>query len=273
MTYVIKSTGEKERFDRNKVRKSILHAGASPELVDKVLGVIDKKRYDEIPTEKILDIVLKSLARNKGIADRYDLKRAIMQLGPSGFPFERFFAMVLKNYGYDVKVGSVLKGKNITHEIDVFAKGKNGSFMVECKYHNKWGIHTKVKIPLYVYARFLDLKKYFDEPWIVTNTKCTPDALNYARGVKMKVTSWNYPKGSSLRDLIEGKKLYPISVLRGVSVRTKEKLFESDIFLVKTLVDLDIYELKKKTKFSKRYLRRIIGEAKDVLGVGVVKVG
>jgi hypothetical protein len=246
-----------------------LDAGGSKELAEKVMGVIEKKNYDEIPTEKILNIVLKSLKKNRGVVARYDLKRAIMQLGPTGFPFERFFAMVLKNYGYDVKVGSVLKGKNITHEIDVSAKGNKSSYMVECKYHNKVGIHTKVKIPLYVYARFLDLKKYFDKPWIVTNTKCTPDALNYAVGVKMKITTWNYPAKLSLREMIEGKKLYPITVLRGISVTAKEKLFEANIFLVKDLVNMDVEKLRKRTGFSKKWLREVIEEGKDVLGVEV----
>lgn len=110
--------------------------------------------------------------------------------------------------------------------------------------------------------------KYFDVPWIVTNTKYTPDALNYAKSVKMKVTSWDYPFGTSLRDLIEKKKLYPISVLRGVSVKAKEKLFESDIFLIKSLVEMGVDELVQRTGFSKRYLKRIVGEAGAVLGVG-----
>ena len=266
MTYVIKATGEKERFSANKIRKSIMGAGGSSGLADKIVGRIEKLNYGEISSVKILDTVLKSLKKNRGVADRYDLKRAIMQLGPSGFPFERFFAMVLKNYGYDdVKVGKVFKGRRVGHEIDISAKDRRISYMVECKYHNKWGIHTKVKIPLYVYARFLDLKKYFDKPWIVTNTKCTPDALNYALSVRMKITTWNYPKGKSLRELIDKKKLYPISVLKGVSLKAKEKLFESDIFLVKSLVDLGVEELVRKTGFSKNYLRKIVEEAKDVL--------
>ncbi len=268
MSYVIKATGEKQLFNENKIKRSLLEAGASKELTQQVLKQIKKSVYNNIPTEKILNLALKQLKKDKGTRARYDLKRSLMKLGPSGFPFEEYFALILQHKGYTTQVGQILKGKNITHEIDIQAKNKEGKFLIECKYHNKLGIHTRVKVGLYVYARFLDLKKHFNYPWVATNTKCTPDVINYAKGVNMRITSWDYPKEHSLRALITREHLYPITALKSISEKAKEQLFKSKIFLVKELTELDnkrFNELKRKTHFNNAYLKRIINEAKAII--------
>jgi hypothetical protein len=266
MSYVIKADGEREKFDIKKIEKSVLEAGASAELARETVKKIQKEKYENISTEKILDVTLKSLKKNRGVARRYDLKRAIMQLGPTGFPFEKYFSLVLKEHGYDVWVGTTLNGQYITHEIDVIAK-KNKKFMIECKYHNQIGIKTRSKVPLYVYARFLDVKKHgFDHPWVATNTKCTNDVINYAKGVNMRITAWDYPEEHSLKRLITNNKLYPITVLGGISRITKEKLFGKNIFLIKSLVETDFNILIKITGFKDQYLHRIVSEAREILG-------
>lgn len=269
MQYVIKSTGEKQRFNPKKIEKGILKAGGSKKCAEDVVKRVKKEYHKQIPTEKILDITLNCLKEQNeiGVLARYDLKRAIMQLGPTGYPFERFFGFILGNYNYDIKMNQIFKGKRVRHEIDIDAKEKKTRkrYMIEAKYHNSIGIHVRVKIPLYIYARFLDIKQNFDFPWLVTNTKCTPDALNYAEGVGMKVTSWSYPKDKSLQRLIEDKKLYPITVLKSVGKNTKEKLFEVNLMLVKNLLDYDIKTLKRRTGFSEAVLKKMVNEAKEVL--------
>lgn len=269
MSYVIKASGDKERFSSDKLKRSLLDAGASNDIAEEVVRKVNRKKYDKIPTEKILNMTLKSLRKYKGVVARYDLKRAIMQLGPAGYSFEKYFAIVLRGNGYDAKDGGLLKGKNITHEVDVIAVENNKRFMVECKYHNYRGVKTRVKVPLYVYARFLDLKKYFDYPWIATNTKCTPDAINYAKGVNMRITSWTYPDKFNLRYLIESKKLYPITVLKSVSSKIKQRLFQSNVFLVKDLIEGSEKDLLKKVKgLSRDVLNGVRGEAGAVMGSG-----
>ena len=164
-----------------------------------------------------------------------------------------------------MKVNEHFKGKNIMHEVDIDAK-RNHRYMVECKYHNKRGIKTRVKDPLYVYARFLDLEKHFDSPWLATNTKCTDDALNYARGVGMRITAWDYPKEFSLKELICCKHLYPITVIRGISFNSKETLFKCGIYLIQDLANIAVDKLVFKTGFSETFAKRIVNEAKGILG-------
>ena len=69
-------------------------------------------------------------------------------------------------------------------------------YMIEAKFHNALGTRSDVHVSLYTKARFDDVsEKYnFDQAWLVTNTKVTKDALDYALCVDMKVISWNYPE-------------------------------------------------------------------------------
>ncbi|MGS0527278.1 hypothetical protein ACU8V7_21050 [Zobellia nedashkovskayae] len=45
-------------------------------------------------------------------------------MGPTGFPFERFIGALLTYSGYETKVGIVMDGICVTHEIDVVAEKK-----------------------------------------------------------------------------------------------------------------------------------------------------
>lgn len=267
--YVIKASGKREEFNSGKIYNTLIRAGASKALADEIVREVESKIYDGIRTREILDITLALLRRKKpNVSMVYDLKRAIMNLGPTGFVFERFFAEILRNYGYKTETGQVLKGSLATHEIDIIASNKS-RYMIECKYHNSPGIYTNLKVALYVYARFLDLRKMFDYPWLATNTKCSDKAIKYAKGVGMKITGWQYPKNESLQDLIEGKKLYPITILRSVNDFVKWRLCEANILVASDLVKKDFNELKDRIKIPDEILRRIIDEAKDVYKVRV----
>ena len=118
--YVIKASGEKEEFDRNKILNSMRRAGASNDIAERIVENVEKKIYDGIPTRVVFKSVMKEL-NNKTepqVCTRYNLKQAIAQLGPAGFTYEKFFAEVLENYGYQVEVGRIMKGKYIKLKSD-----------------------------------------------------------------------------------------------------------------------------------------------------------
>lgn len=262
MKRVIKASGEKERFSTKKIYRSVRDAGGSRGLAKEAVDEVKKKFRGEMKTSEILEIVFRVLKKEKGVYERYGLKQAVMSLGPTGFPFEDFFSKVLEAHGYKVTRDNHLKGKKVIHEVDIVAE-KNKKYLVECKYHNQVGTITKLHPALYTYARFLDLKHYnFDFPWLATNTKCSNDAINYAKGVNMKITSWNYPKKESLMYLIESKKIYPITLLRSLNDETKVKLYEKRIVTLKDLIDL---ENKSKSGLDEKEVLRLINEAKVVM--------
>lgn len=264
---IVKASGDIVPFDKNAIKKSVVRAGASRELAKEVSNKVEKKVNSGMNTGEILELTLKSLKKNPEIATRYDLKRAIMKLGPSGFPFEEFFSQVLRNYGYKTKIGAHIMGKAIFQEIDIVAS-KKLTIMIEAKYHNAPGIKTDTKVAMYTYARYLDIKSnsknHFDSAWLVTNTKCTSQAIKYAGGVGLKIIGWRYPIKGSLQELIEKKDLFPITIFRSIPDKVKEKLFRAKIVLAKDLANHNINELIRKTGLNKKALTGILDEAKRI---------
>jgi Holliday junction resolvase len=271
--WVVKASGETEKFDPEKIKRTCLRAGASEELANKIVKDVIKKSYDGISTKDILHITLKFLSKEKPhIAARYDLKGAMFRLGPAGFVFEHFIGEILKEYGYEAKVHSMLRGFCVTHEIDVIATKDNRNYMVECKYHNLPGIYTSIREILYTYARFLDLVDgskenlclKFDEPWLICNTKFSEEVIQYAECKGIRITGWSYPESNSLEDLIEKKKLYPITMIRSLDMDSMEKLSSSDFILAIDLLRIPLKEISSITKISLRKLRIFSEEAKKI---------
>ena len=236
---VKKASGELEPFDHEKVKNSLQRAGANPQLATDILKMVESEIYEGIPTRKIYQKVFAHL-RSAGthLAARYNLKRALMELGPTGYPFERYFARLLEHDGYNTLVGQQIKGKCVWHEIDVVAEKEGGKFMIEAKYHNVPGIKTDTKVALYVYARFLDVSAGdgFTQGWLVTNTKLTRDARHYCECVGLKYLSWDRPDGGGLRDLIEKTPLYPVTILQTLSPKEKSTLLGEGIVTVQDLL-------------------------------------
>lgn len=263
--YVTKASGEKEEFDVEKVRRTCFRAGASKQLANKIAREVGAKVYDGITTREILHLTLKLLKEEPHAAMRYDLKRAIMTLGPAGFPFEEFMAKVLQNYGYETKVGKTVKGKCVPHEIDIIAEKEGVRYLVECKYHNAPGIPTDLKVMMYTYARFLDLSEKFHQAWLICNTKYTAEAKRFARCVDVKVTGWKYPKRESLKEMVEMKRLYPITILKSVTKPIKERLFQARMMLARDLLDHELEDLKRTTGLSKSVLGKIREETRKII--------
>lgn len=262
---ILKFSGELKPFLPKKIYHSVKDAGGSPKLAREAVKEVKSKYKKGFSTKDVLDILIKFLKKEPGVAEKYDLKRAIMSLGPTGFPFEKFFAKVLKFYGFKTKIGKHLKGKAITHEIDIIAE-KNKKFMIECKYHNQSGTITRLHPAMYTYARFLDIKKHgFDKPWLVTNTRCSLDARKYAKSVGVKITSWKYPKDQSIQKLIERKKLYPITILKSINEEIKEKLFHHNIIILKDFEKIAPKEIMLKIKISKEKIEEILKDVYDIL--------
>ncbi len=237
MINVIKTTGEKELFSENKLRASIQRAGVPEELQDEAIDHIKLKLYDGIPTFEIYKHIGEFLGKSSEPFTRakYSLKQAIMDLGPTGYPFEDYISEILKLEGYKTEVRQILQGKCISHEIDIVLQKGGINAMVECKFHNAPGTRSQVHVSLYTKARFDDIKEKnnLNNVWLVTNTKITQDALSYAICSNMKVISWDYPEKGSLRDLVEKYKLYPITTIANLTQNQKQILAQNHVVLAK----------------------------------------
>ncbi|MEX2589052.1 MAG: restriction endonuclease, partial [Chitinophagales bacterium] len=208
-------------------------------------------------------------------AARYKLKKAIMELGPSGYPFERFVGEILRKQGYETEVGVIVKGYCVEHEVDVLAKKDDQQFMIECKFHNTQGRNCDVKIPLYIQSRFKDIEKEwlkqeahrgkFHQGWLVNNTRFTDDALQYGNCAGLKLIGWDYPKQGSLKDMINISGLHPITCLTTLNKHEKNKLLEKDLVLS---AELHLKpELLNEIGISEKRHRKILEEARELCGV------
>lgn len=241
-----KHSGEKEKYEPKKLRDSLRRAGASDKLAEQVEGEVRPVLEDGMTTEVVYRKafqVLRKLQRTS--AARYSLKKAIMDLGPSGYPFEHFVGQLLMHMGYHTEVGQIVQGQCIQHEVDVVAHNDHQQFMVECKYYNSQGKYCNVRVPLYIHSRFRDIEtRWKSTPgmekrsfhgWVFTNTRFTNDAISYGRCVGLRMVSWDYPKKEGLKDMIQQTGLFPVTVLTHLTRKQKEYLLDKDVVLCRQL--------------------------------------
>ena len=146
LIWVEKANGSREYYSPQKIVQSSIRAGASEEEAEKIRDEINKIVYNGITTKEIYTTIIQLLKRiDTAKASIYSLKEAIMNLGPSGFPFEAFVGKILESQKYSITLRNSIKGQCVNHEIDIIATKfdheSNQRAMIECKYHNYKGIN------------------------------------------------------------------------------------------------------------------------------------
>jgi hypothetical protein len=246
---IVKSSGQNVPFSEEKLKKSLKKAGADEETADYIIEKIQKEIYNGISTKKIYNQAFQFLKSKslRPVGARYKLKQAILELGPSGFPFEKYIGQILKHKGYDVKVGVIVQGHCVKHEVDVIAENDERIIFIECKFHKNNSYRCDVKIPLYINSRFLDIEKnskkqerYSEkkhEGWVVTNTKFTTDAIQYGNCSGLNLLAWDYPEKGGIRKLVDDSGLYPLTVLTTLNTKDKQLLLDKKIVLCQEILE------------------------------------
>ena len=269
--YITKSSGKEVPFSLKKLRKSLHKSGAPHRIVNEIALEIQKELYSGISTEEIYARAFELLRESSThLAARYKLKKAIMELGPSGYPFERFVGDLLHNRNYRIQLGNIMEGRCVNHEIDVTARRDNDTILVECKYHNHSGFLCDVKISLYVHARFQDVaagltgrdKNAVFHGWLVTNTRFSDDAIRYGECVGMHLISWDYPLKGSLKEMIDHERLYPLTCLTTLSGHEKNRLLEQGVVLCRDLMGRE--DLMANVPISSNRIQGILQECRDL---------
>jgi len=236
--YVTKLSGERELFSEGKLRNALERAAVVPHLIDEAVEYVKTHMRDGIPTGEIYYLAFSYLReREKGSAGRYGLRKAIMELGPNGHPFEKLVGEIFKVQGFEVETSVLLQGKCVQHEVDVVAMKGDKKIMIECKFHNTQEVKSDIKVALYVQARFEDLKEtcHFTEVWLVTNTKLSYDAIQYAQCAGMHAVGWGYPREGSFQQLVERAELHPITCLESVTAEEKRMWLDGGIITCKDI--------------------------------------
>lgn len=273
-TLITKADGTTEYFKVEKLRRSLRRAGADSREIHDIITAVDKTIYEGIRTQEIYRYAFDLLRASKPpAAARYSLRRALFNLGPTGFPFERFLARLFSQQGYQTKTGITLEGKCAPHEIDIAAYNNNHSFVAEAKFHSRPGVKSDLQVAMYSYARLLDLKGRkictedicsIQEFWLITNTKFTSTAQKYGQCVGINMLSWDYPKHDNLHDRIQRAGLYPITVLQGLSAAQAETLIAKDIIVCRDLLEKE--HILRHIHISKRKHESLMDEARLLCG-------
>ncbi len=269
---IVKSSGDKVDFSISKLRSSLYRSGADEATVANIINVVRDELYQGISTKEIYNRAFAMLKKSKSIyASKYKLKKAIYELGPTGFPFENFIGALLEYSGYKVEVGKIMQGKCVSHEIDVIASKNEQHLVAECKFHSEKTTACNIKIPLYINSRYKDIIEQYqqtpncpNEGWVVTNTRFTTDALTYGKCVGLYLLSWDYPEANGLKDRIDRLGLYPITVSTLLTNREKQFLLSREIVLCRQLAN-DVFYLDH-LGISETRKNKILSEIKMLCG-------
>jgi len=269
LKWVKKASGEVVEFDESKLKDSLFNSGASEELIDQITNTISAELSDTSTTRSIYKRAYQILrASSQKLAGKYKLKNAILELGPSGYPFEEFIGKLLNYQGYEVEIGIEVQGRCLTHEVDVFAHTDDQLIIGECKHHGNSGYKSDIKTPLYVHSRYNDIvnglksrgEKRETECWIITNTRFTTDSEDYANCYGIKLLAWDYPKKGSLRERVEVSGLYPVTCLFSLTKKEKQILVDNHVVLCQQLTEnpslLDPIDSRKHS--------RVLQECRDI---------
>lgn len=275
--WVLKTSGESERFSLSKLRRSLRRSGADRKTIEMVISQVVPEVHDGMKTLDIYKRAFAILKKNKfPVAVRYSLRKAVLELGPSGFPFEKFVAEILRRKGYTARNGVVLPGYCVQHEVDILAEKEDRHIFVECKFHNQQGVKSDVKVALYVHARFLDLQRAhavkekqtakatprIHEGWLITNTKLTLDAIRYAQCSGLRIIGWDYPKQGNLQDLILETGVHPLTFLTTLSARDKMSLLQQGVVMCREL-KRDPAPLRS-IGYSDQDIQKVVNEVDEV---------
>lgn len=266
-----KASGEKVEFDPQKLRKSLHRTGANKVLIEEIIQIIVTELVPNQHTRSIYKRAFSLLRKKRrSYAARYKLKQAIMELGPSGFPFEKYLGELFRLLGYKVQTGVIYQGFAVTHELDIVARQTGQLLLMECKFRNSPGFTCDVKVPLYIHSRFNDVVKRLNvrdqkvaECRILTNTRFTLDAVKYANAYGITLMSWDYPHKHSLRDLIDQTGLHPITSLTSLTKKHKQELLNKGVVLCREICLEDAPALKS-LGLKKNKLAQIQEEARGL---------
>ena len=268
--FVTKADGSKQLFDREKVAKTCLRMGADRRIAFEVADEVEARLYDGIPTRKVLQLIFRLLRKHKpAIRHFLDLKKGLSLMN-SKPEFEKFVQVLLVHHGFEVSPNRILKGKCVGHEVDAIARKDGVTYFVEAKHHSNYHTPTGLDESRIARAVLEDVAEGFalgksdvkiDRAMIVTNTRYSEHARRYGKCRNILQIGWSSPKTLGLQNMIEEKKLYPLSCIKGLNSETKMKLVNSGIVLIKQLLEEEPSKLAEETGISREFLKKVIEKA------------
>jgi len=269
-----KADGSMQPFDKAKIVKTCLKSGVNIGIAKEIAEKVEAKAYNGIRTEKILELIFRYLRKHRPLIRHFlDLRKGLSLL-QSKPDFERFVQIILCENGYRVSSNQIIRGRCVEHEVDAIASKDDVTYFVEAKHHSNYHTPTgldesriaRAVLEDVIEGRELGLNNLeIDRAMIVTNTKFSEHAKQYGECRGISLTGWSYPPHQGLQDLIEEKKIYPITCIKMLKKATMRKLSSNGIVTMKQLVRMEREELARKTKLERKTLETIRDKIKSYL--------
>jgi hypothetical protein len=185
--------------------------------------------------------------------------------------FETFVRILLSENGFEVTGNQILQGSCIEHEVDAIARKDDETFFVEAKHHVGYHTLTGLDESRIAYAVLEDITDFVNKgkssfrvnhAMIVTNTRYSEHARRYGDCKNILQIGWDSPKDCSLQSMIERRKLYPLSCLKGLKHDTRIRLVDCGIVIIKQLTEEDPEKLSKDASLPLEIVKIIVDKAK-----------
>ena len=273
---IVKADGSSETFDPVRLTTSLRRAGAGAHTAERITQTLTDLLVPGMSSREVYTRAFALLRKeSRPVAARYALRRALLELGPTGHPFEDFISHLYTGLGWEVETRKMIRGKCVTHEVDFYASHskQNTHLAAELKYHNNPNYKTDLKVALYVKSRFDDIFSCdpkvrncpIDTGILVTNTKFTTEAIAYAECSGVELLGWGYPVNNSLFMQMSRAKVYPITILTRLSRSEKRLLIDHQVIAVDEIMHnrrlLDVLHL------SPDRIGTILAEAEGILSL------
>ena len=273
---VTKKSGDVEDYNPDKLCQSIEVAGAPKHIAEQICTQVGDKLGTQVTTSKIFRHTVRQLLRDDvDSLARYSIRRALDDLGPTGFLFEQFVESLLQAYEYTTERNVIMQGECVSHEVDVLAHKNNFHYIIEAKYHNDHNLKTSIDKVMYADARFMDIVRRIEKQknketshysiWMVTNTKFTQKSIDYAECRGVKLLGWNYPEENNLEEMIVRKKMYPITILPSLTRFARDQFTDKNMILAQDILPYSIEQLGSDFGINETLAKKLLQEAQKLL--------
>ena len=273
---VKKNSGELIPYDPKALKRSLTKSGAKKEEVEEVFELVSKDLYDGISTRDLYKKAFQYLKNYRSsYAARYSLKRALRDLGPEGYYFEKWIGKLMQSAGYESLHSEVVQGNAVTHEIDVVASKGDQLLFCECKFRNDEDAKISVTTPMYFLSRMKEVQDHTyhffgrdmkpTKGFLVTNAYLTTDSIDFANYYGIGLISWDYPEDLSIKHLVDSAALYPITCLTTLTDEQEKVLLSKECILVKDLKDNP--KVLDSLNLAQVQLKEVLEEANELLEI------
>jgi len=276
---VTKFNGELVDYNPKALKISLTKSGASKDEVEEVFDLMTPDIFDGIKTRDLYNLAFENLKKYRSsYAARYSLKKALRDLGPEGYYFEKYIKRLMETTGFNAINSQTVQGAAVTHEIDVVTEKDGKLFFCECKFRNDVDAKISVTTPMYFMSRMIDVKdteySYFGKKlkpskgFLITNAYLTTDSIDWANFYNIGMISWNYPEKMSLKYLIDNLAIYPITCLTTLNADQLKELMKKDCLLVKDIIEKETH--LNSLNLDQKKIEELIKEAKELIEINTI---